>query len=51
MNWANNSGRPRSDDLAQADLAGPLAGAGRGQVHEVDAGDPEDEEGDGGEDA
>ena len=36
----------RPDDLAQADLAGPLGRAGRGQVHEVDAGDPDDEQGD-----
>ena len=39
----------RPDDLAQADLLGPLEGPGRGQVHVVDAGDDQDEDGDRGE--
>ena len=35
-----------ADDLAQPDLLGPVGRAGRGQVHEVDAGDEQDEQGD-----
>jgi hypothetical protein len=36
----------RAHDLAEADLLGSLDGAGRGEVHEVDAGDDQDEGGD-----
>ena len=39
----------RADDLPQTDLLGPLEGSGRGQVHVIDAGDDQDEDGDRGE--
>ncbi len=38
-----------ADDFPQTDLAGPVGRACRSQVHEVDAGDQEDEQGDGNE--
>ncbi len=39
-------GPPGPNHLAQAYLAGPLGGAGRCEVHEVDAGDQQDKKGD-----
>ena len=39
----------RTDDLSHAHFTGPVGRTSRGQVHEVDAGDQKDENGDDGE--
>ena len=47
MSWL----RWAPDDLAEADFPGPVGRAGRRQVHEVDAGDQQDEKRDQGKNA